>query len=234
VPTYARLTQLDLADGFNHGFPLLFVLYPPFCLIRILLPLDACAMVPSPRIMGDLARQRARPWLVGTSMALLIVGLLLTGFMIWVAHQARVRADHLLGFRTTNVVAAFDLLLAALIGLAVVLLGQSVISHEIFTGTTLPRRGFFRLWRNTVILAAAISLSVGYALTWQVLPIFSLMLATLLMMAFTLVQLALVCRTRAVYGPAAPVREQPTPDAWLSGCRRRRRAACPNPLPRGL
>ena len=41
-----------------------------------------------------------------------------------------------------------------LIAAAVLLQGQAVVSYEIFTGRTLPRRGLWRHWRSAVILAA--------------------------------------------------------------------------------
>ncbi len=58
-------------------------------------------------------------------------------------------------------IAVFDLVLAGLIAAAIILLGQVIVSHEIFTGKTLPRRGFFRQWRNVIILGAAISLGLA-------------------------------------------------------------------------
>ncbi|RPI97886.1 MAG: hypothetical protein EHM39_08820, partial [Chloroflexi bacterium] len=69
-----------------------------------------------------------------------------------------------------------------LIALAITLLGQGLVSYEIFTGQTLPRRGFFRQWRGTVLFAWTTAWIVGFALNWQVLPIFSFMLATAVMM----------------------------------------------------
>ena len=51
----------------------------------------------------------------------------------------------------------FDLVIAALIGLAVMLLGQAIVAYEVFTGATLPRRGFARYWRNAIILGAGYS-----------------------------------------------------------------------------
>jgi signal transduction histidine kinase len=81
-----------------------------------------------------------------------------------------------------RIVVCFDLLLETLIGFAIILLGQAIVSYEIFTGQTLPRRGFFRQWRGTVLFAWGTAWIVGFALNWQVLPIFSFMLATAVMM----------------------------------------------------
>ena len=48
----------------------------------------------------------------------------------------------------------FDLLGSLLLAAQVVLLGQAIVSYEVFTGKTLPRRGLARYWRNALILAA--------------------------------------------------------------------------------
>ena len=43
---------------------------------------------------------------------------------------------------------------ATLLSAHVVLLGQAIVSYEVFSGKTLPRRGLARYWRNALILAA--------------------------------------------------------------------------------
>jgi anti-sigma regulatory factor (Ser/Thr protein kinase) len=63
-------------------------------------------------------------------------------------------------------------------------MGRAIVSYEVFTGKTLPRRGFFRHWRSTVILAAGYGLVVGGSLAIQLRPIYSLLLTTILMVAF--------------------------------------------------
>jgi signal transduction histidine kinase len=78
----------------------------------------------------------------------------------------------------------FDLVIAALIGLVVILLGQAVVVYEVFTGKTLPRRGLVRYWLNTVILAAGFGTTVGLALALHLRPIYSVLLTTLVMTAF--------------------------------------------------
>jgi signal transduction histidine kinase len=183
LPTYMQLTVLDLSHTTAWGrFPVMFILYPPFSVLCILLPLDALRYSePSRRMMGDLARQRARPWLILASAALLTVAVLLTVFMVWVYGQYSVRATYIFGVGVPRAVVVFDILLESLIGGAVVLLGQSMVSYEIFTGKVLPQRGFFRQWRSTILLAAILATTVGYTLIWQPLPVFSLTLATVVM-----------------------------------------------------
>jgi hypothetical protein len=56
---------------------------------------------------------------------------------------------------------AFDLAIAALLALTVMLIGRAVVAYEIFTGKTLPRHGFLRQWHRAVALAAGYSILVG-------------------------------------------------------------------------
>ena len=117
-------------------------------------------------------------------MTLLLVVTLVASFIIWLALYARTFTRT--GSEPTRfavvTVACFDVLLETMIGLAIILLGQAVVSYEIFTGQVLPRRGFFRQWRGAALFAWGTAWTVGFALNWQVLPIFSFMLATAVMM----------------------------------------------------
>src|SRR5439155_23344426 len=119
---------------------------------------------------GDLARRRARPWLAATSFVLLLVSLLVGWAILWVVLNAReqggaslrsgARAEQALPLLNVHVggmastVAWLDLAISSLIALAIILLGRAVVSYEIFTGKTLPRRGLLWQWRNAVVLAA--------------------------------------------------------------------------------
>ncbi|MBN1890749.1 MAG: hypothetical protein JW850_22330 [Thermoflexales bacterium] len=183
-PSYQRVTQLELASTpAISGIPLLILAYPLYIVVCISLSLDALRRPgPSGRVMGDLARRRARPWLVAASIALLLVSLLVGWVMVQVITRAQ---QHTLFYAdmVTNI-AGFDLAIAALIAIAVILMGQAVISYEIFTGKTLPRRGFRRHWFNTVVLAGGYSVVIGWCLTIQLRPIYSLLLGAVLLAAF--------------------------------------------------
>ncbi len=186
-PTFTQAAQLDLSDVPSlWGVPLLVLGFPLFIVLCILLALDALLRPgPSWRLMGDLARRRARPWLVGTSGVLLVVSLLVGWVMLWVVLNARQginfpEAYLALGTALTKL----DLLLDGLIAAAVLMLGQALISYEIFTGGNLPRRGFLRQWRGAVLLSASVSAVVSWSLTLQLRTIYILLLALLLMTAF--------------------------------------------------
>ena len=136
--------------------------------------------------MGDLARRRARPWLVSASLVLLLVSLLVGLVILWLLQVGRGDPSiaHLIVAISTPL-SAIDLVLAGLLMVAILLLGQAIVSYEIFTGKTLPRRGFLHLWRNTVILMGAICLlsawEIGTAGRQQVFTV----LAVLALVAFS-------------------------------------------------
>jgi signal transduction histidine kinase len=186
LPSYWQVAQLDLsATPSLGGIPLLILAYPLYIILCISLSLDVLRRPgPSARVMGDLARRRARPWLVATAVVLLLVSLLVAWVMLWIVMNARQRALYGLYSDMALTVAWFDLTIASLIALAIILLGRAIVSYEVFTGKTLPRRGFFRHWRSAVILAAGYGTLVGWSLSSQLHPIYSLLLATILMTLF--------------------------------------------------
>src|SRR5690606_431148 len=92
-----------------------------------------------------------------TAQALLLVSVLVAAFLVGVGGSAGQGRLTFIDLRLVRWVALFDLLLSLLIACAIMLLGQAVVSYEVFTGKVLPRRGFFRQWRNTILLA------MGYA-----------------------------------------------------------------------
>jgi signal transduction histidine kinase len=183
IPTYSQMLQLDLTGTPTFGgVPILFIIFPIFMVVCVLLSIDALRhSVPSERLMGDLARKRSRPWLMGTGGALLVVSVLVAFFIGWIVSKARGGTLPIVSIRA---IGWFDLSLAGLISLAIIMLGQAVVSYEVFTGKALPRRGFFRHWRNTILLAAGYAILIGWSLTAQVRPIYSLMLTALLMVVF--------------------------------------------------
>ncbi len=184
LPTYTELARLDLSlTNTFQGIPLLFIIFPPFAILCVILPIDALRIPqPSRRMMGDLARQRTRPWLVGTSLLLLVVVTFVTVFVIWlVIHSQQVSYS---APPVHGTIVIFDLILESFIAIAIILLGQAIVAYEVFTGKSLPRRGFLRHWRNTVILAEGIPILIGWSLTYPALPIYSLLLTALMVIIF--------------------------------------------------
>jgi signal transduction histidine kinase len=135
-------------------------------------------------MMGEEARLRARPWLMGVTIALLLASLLVIVVLASVVLGARYGR----GVRSFDVMALgvglFDLIIASLIGVAIGLLGQAIVSYELFTGRSLPRRGFFRHWYRAVILAAGYGVVVGGSFALKLGTIYSLLLTVVIMVAF--------------------------------------------------
>src|SRR4029453_13973370 len=93
LPSYAEAATLALGDPFAiRNAPLIFTVYAFYNVLCISLSLDALRHPkPSGRMMGDLARSRARPWLIGASLSFLLVSLLLALVMLWLILSARER-----------------------------------------------------------------------------------------------------------------------------------------------
>lgn len=186
LPSYWRVAQLTLsASPSLRNVPALILLYPLYILLCMALSLDGLRRPgPSARMMGNLARRRARPWLTVASLVLLLVSLLVVWAMFWIVSSAQQRDLYEIYDSMLLTLAKFDLVIESLIGLAVILMGQAIVSYEVFTGKTLPRRGLRRHWHRAVILAAGYSIVVGLALSLQLRPIYSLLLTAILMTFF--------------------------------------------------
>jgi signal transduction histidine kinase len=164
------------------GIPMLALGYSVFVILCISLSLDALRRPgPTSRIMGPLARQRARPWLTAASLALLAVSLLVAGTIVWLIQGTR--SVNLVLFYDESIVtiAWLDLIISFLVALAVVMLGQATVSYEVFTGKTLPRGGLQNQWRWAILLAAGYGIVAGGSFTLGLHPLYIVLPATLLM-----------------------------------------------------
>ena len=169
-----------------HGLPLLIMLYPLFLILCIMCSLDTLARPDSSgRIMGDVARQRARPWLIASTLVQLAVSLLVCDCLRRLFNGVRLMEmgafenDELL-----DTIALFDFLITFLIGVAIVLLGKAIVSYEIFTGKILPRQGFLRQWRGIIAMAIAYSVIVCFAAVRDLGAVYLILLTTVLMSVF--------------------------------------------------
>jgi two-component sensor histidine kinase len=187
LPSYSQIARLDLQVGWQiGGMPLLLLLYPAYVLLCIGLACGALPSDPAPacRLMGDLARERARPWLRRASLGLLAVGIAITLFLLWLLFNATAGAGLRSDFPTTLPVLLFDLLISAIIAVVNMLLGQAVVAYEVFTGQSLPRREFQHQWRNSLILVAGLATLVSGRLVLAVEPVYSLMALAALSILF--------------------------------------------------
>ena len=141
------------------SLPAIALAYPLYILLCVSLALDALLRPgPSSRVLGELARKRARHWLVAASVTLLVISLAVGAVFAWLARSFSqpVRLAEWLRSISTPL-SILDLILTILLMAAILLLGQAVVSYEIFTGKSLPRRGFFRQWQSLLLLAALLS-----------------------------------------------------------------------------
>ncbi len=186
LPTYEHTAVLYLIETDNIGsVPLLFLLYPPYELLTILLPIDALRHPqPSQRMMGDLARTRARKWLMRVSVVMLAVSVLVTCFVFWIIFSAFHWVNHVRSDVFLPLIAVFDLVIAFLVAIMIIMLGQAVISYEIFTGKALPRKGFQRHWRNAIIAAAGTAMFISFSIVFRPAPIYSLTILGIILMVF--------------------------------------------------
>ncbi len=190
LPSYADLVRpaVGPADLLSRT-TLTRLIYPTFaalCIVLALLSLRAPAAA-SDRFMGDLARRRARPWLLATSVVLLAISLSIGAASVWFLDQARADLFPGLTARGIGMLIGFDLLICLLIAAGVALLGQAVVAYEVFTGAALPRGELARQWRRALILGGVYALAVGWSLSGAGIPdqpIYQLLIATVLMTIF--------------------------------------------------
>lgn len=160
--------------------------YAIYLLLCLGLALDALRRPgPTARMeAGQAARHRARPWLIATSLVLLFVCLMVAGIVAWGVLLLWQGSYNYVSQQMITTIGWLDLIIASLIGIANILLGQAIVSYEIFTGKALPRRGLARYWHSAIALAVGFSLIVGASLTIHLRPIYSVLAATLLMTTF--------------------------------------------------
>ena len=177
-PSYASLVYARAVNTdpwhWLAGAPLMLWLYLPYALVCYLLPLVALR-APSAE---DTLHRRARPWLAAISFTLLCVGWVVIATVIWVSPHPEPLVT--LAGRQRGILFSADLAVEFLIALALILLGRVIVGFEVLTERSLPRRGFFRQWRRTVIITAAFSIVVALVYRIQLRPIYSLMLTTAL------------------------------------------------------
>lgn len=186
LPRFTQVLQLQFRYTASlFGVPWLFAVYPIYILICMALAYDAIRH-PAPEVDAArrFSRAQARPWLLATTLTLLLVSVLVTAAIAWIGalpHPAVAAGDYpALAFG----VGWFDLVISGLIAFGSVLVGQAVVHYELFSGRVLPRRELRRHWLNAVILAAGYGLVVGAALAYGIRPIYSLLLTALLMTIF--------------------------------------------------
>lgn len=188
LPTYAEIQDAPTAISTLARVPVLLLIYPMYSVLCVVLALSALRHPEaSHRFMGDVARRRARPWLMAASCTLLGVGLAVGAAAAWFLDHVGSRRFPMPTLRTLPMLMVFDLLIISLIALVTVLMGRAVVSYEIFTGKSLPSGELFLQWRRSLVLAAGYGAVMGLLLGYfneQIDSIYRLLLATIVMTAF--------------------------------------------------
>ena len=183
LPTVSEAFSYKSSGLITAGWtPVLSLLFPLYSVACVALALDALVRPgPSLRMMGNLACRRARPWLAAASLVLLAVALLvillisLTALGAWAGEAEGTAGALPVGL------AWYDLIIALLLSAVILLLGQAVVTYEIFTGKVLPRGEFQRQWWRTVGLALIAGLLAAVSLALRVQTDYVLLLMTILL-----------------------------------------------------
>lgn len=186
LPTFSHVLALSLAPTPTLvGWPLLVVAYPIYSAICLLLALDALLRPgPAARLGGQAARRRARPWLVGATLLLISVSLVVAGVLAWLVRHVAARDAALLDSSILLGLGLVDVWVAGMLAGVLVLVGQAIVTYEVFTGQTLPRRGLQRYWRRALLLAAGYGTAIGWALAAQLQPVYIILLTALVTTVF--------------------------------------------------
>jgi len=179
LPTYNQLILLDLGGVLSiGGIPVLMVVYPFYLVLCIGFSLDVLLHPGEPgRLMGQLARQRARPWLLVATISLLLVSLLVGMIIIWGIYNAN---QVMAASQFAITISIFDLVIDLMIAITILSIGQAIISYEIFTGKVMPRQGLKRYWYLAIIISLSFGVIVSWALIIQWEPIYLLLLNIIL------------------------------------------------------
>ena len=167
------------------GIPFIAVGYAAYILLCIGLSADALRHpADTGEVMGMIGRQRARPYLIGASVTLLVISLLVVTVMLQIVNDARQRTFIGIYLENTLEIALIDLLVSSLIAVVVLLVGQGIVSYEVFTSKTLPRRGLYRQWHRAILLGAGYGVVIGASVAFNLRPLYGILLATLIMVVF--------------------------------------------------
>lgn len=140
--------------------PIATIVFPLFLFATIALSLDALRHRPATGdLVIDAARRRARPPLVATTLLLLAVTALASYALVRTAGGPSTTLD----VEEVRLLQWLDLIIVGLIAAALLTLARAIVSYEIFTGKTLPRRGLQRHLRNAIALSLAAGVLVAAA-----------------------------------------------------------------------
>jgi signal transduction histidine kinase len=183
LPSLSQVYATDLSSTpLIAGIPLLGLIYPLYLILCTSFALDTLRRPgPARRPLGDQARRRALPWLTTATLLLILVSMLVGGLMVWLTWQLPLQQ---MAGPILPAVTVFDLGVAALITISILVVGQAVVSYEVFTGRKLPLQGLRRAWHGAILLAASYSGAVSFFQHYSMPAVFGMLLASILMTLF--------------------------------------------------
>lgn len=189
LENYEQAALLNPSGALSvRQLPIIILIYPAYTLLCMMLSIDAVGRPgPTRRAFGELARERARPWLLGVSFVFLLVSLLVAAVLGLVVIWVSVGSVSLLPVflrQQTLIISLFDLTISGLIALAVVMVGQAIVSYEVFTGQALPRQGLLRQWRRAILLAVGYGGLVSFFLLIEFREIYTIIISSLVITTF--------------------------------------------------
>lgn len=159
------------------GVPVVGIVYPAYVVLCFLLALSALQRPEtSGRFMGDIARSRARPWLIAASFVLLLMSVCFAGTLGWFLHIMNSPAT-IVSFA---MLISLDLIIIGMVAIAIVLTGEAIVSYEVFAGKVLPRSGLRHHWRSSLIFASSYSILLAWSLEFEVPTIYIVLLITII------------------------------------------------------
>jgi len=182
-PWTVEPTATALFSGPHLGsWPLLALLYPVFVLICLLLSMEALVRARGAGPVEQLAHRRSLPWLLAATGFLLVVAAVTGGLMLTAAAGVGATAGSSAVF--SSEVVWGDLLVSGAVTLALLCLGQAIVSYEIFTGKALPRQGLKAQWYGAIFLATLYGTTAAWMTAVEHMPFYGLLLATVLIVVF--------------------------------------------------
>lgn len=182
IPPYEKIVILDFSGALAlGGIPILLLVFPVFMVLNILLSIDVLLHPVDIRDLTSTAQKRSRPWLLTAGILLLLVSVIVG---IFIAFMINTSGDGPFATIQLLVIGLFDLVLATLIAGAIMMIGQAIVSYEVFTGRILPRRGLFVHWRNIILIALGYGAIISWSLIVNLRTVYTVGLATLMMVIF--------------------------------------------------
>lgn len=122
--------------------------------------------------------RRARPWLIG-SASMLVLAVVAFAYTAYTIIPRMIPINNVTPAVIGEIFLA-DVVIAGLIGVAIILLGRAVLSNNLLTEQMQSNQGFFGRWRNVILVLGLGSLLIAFLYISPIQPIYSLLLTILL------------------------------------------------------